>query len=76
MERAKHPIRRCAVYTRKSSEEGLEQDFNSLQRAARGLRSVHRKPAGGRVEANQGRLRRWRHFGRYDGAASPATAAG
>lgn len=25
------PIRRCAVYTRKSSEEGLDQDFNSLQ---------------------------------------------
>ncbi len=24
------PIRRCAVYTRKSSEEGLEQSFNSL----------------------------------------------
>lgn len=24
------PIR-CAIYTRKSSEEGLEQDFNSLQ---------------------------------------------
>jgi hypothetical protein len=24
------PIRRCAVYTRKSSEEGLAQDFNSL----------------------------------------------
>lgn len=24
------PIRRCAVYTRKSSEEGLEQAFNSL----------------------------------------------
>ena len=30
MERTKQPIRRCAVYTRKSSEEGLEQDFNSL----------------------------------------------
>ena len=27
---AKPPARRCAVYTRKSSEEGLEQDFNSL----------------------------------------------
>src|SRR4051812_11077169 len=29
----KAPIRklRCAVYTRKSSEEGLEQEFNSLQ---------------------------------------------
>ena len=24
------PIRRCAVYTRKSSEEGLDQSFNSL----------------------------------------------
>ena len=24
------PIKRCAVYTRKSSEEGLEQEFNSL----------------------------------------------
>jgi DNA invertase Pin-like site-specific DNA recombinase len=30
-------IRRCAIYTRKSSEEGLEQDYNSLhaQREAR-----------------------------------------
>src|SRR5271157_2240902 len=27
---AKPMVRRCAVYTRKSSEEGLEQDFNSL----------------------------------------------
>jgi site-specific DNA recombinase len=27
---AKAPVRRCAIYTRKSSEEGLEQDFNSL----------------------------------------------
>jgi DNA invertase Pin-like site-specific DNA recombinase len=27
---AKPDLRRCAVYTRKSSEEGLEQDFNSL----------------------------------------------
>ena len=26
---ANTPIRRRAVYTRKSSEEGLEQDFNS-----------------------------------------------
>src|ERR1700738_4182109 len=30
MERSKPEIRRCAVYTRKSSEEGLEQEFNSL----------------------------------------------
>src|SRR5882762_4453228 len=31
MERGKSQPRRCAIYTRKSSEEGLEQDFNSLQ---------------------------------------------
>src|SRR3979490_324705 len=30
MEHASSRTRRCAVYTRKSSEEGLEQDFNSL----------------------------------------------
>ena len=30
MEHAKPKARRCAIYTRKSSEEGLEQDFNSL----------------------------------------------
>ncbi|MGO9450843.1 MAG: recombinase family protein [Candidatus Binataceae bacterium] len=30
MERTKLAVRRCAIYTRKSSEEGLEQDFNSL----------------------------------------------
>ena len=28
MLRASH--KRCAIYTRKSSEEGLEQEFNSL----------------------------------------------
>lgn len=26
----KPPVRHCAIYTRKSSEEGLDQDFNSL----------------------------------------------
>ena len=30
MEPAKPPVRRCAIYTRKASEEGLEQEFNSL----------------------------------------------
>jgi hypothetical protein len=30
MEQSKPKVRRCAVYTRKSSEEGLEQNFNSL----------------------------------------------
>ena len=30
MDPSKPKTRRCAIYTRKSSEEGLEQDFNSL----------------------------------------------
>jgi site-specific DNA recombinase len=30
MEPTKPQTLRCAIYTRKSSEEGLEQDFNSL----------------------------------------------
>jgi site-specific DNA recombinase len=30
MDQFKSRTRRCAIYTRKSSEEGLEQDFNSL----------------------------------------------
>ena len=30
MTAARSRMRRCAVYTRKSTEEGLEQDFNSL----------------------------------------------
>ena len=46
MERPKTPIRRCAIYTRKSSEEGLEQDFNSLQAQRAGLRGVHQEPGG------------------------------
>ena len=30
----KNPTLRCAIYTRKSSEEGLEQEFNSLDAQA------------------------------------------
>ena len=30
MKHAKPTLRRCAIYTRKSSEKGLEQNFNSL----------------------------------------------
>ena len=30
MESARPLLRRCAIYSRKSSEEGLEKDFNSL----------------------------------------------
>jgi hypothetical protein len=55
MERSKPKIRRCAIYTRKSSEEGLEQEFNSCP--ARGLRSLHQKPSRGGLASNQSSLR-------------------
>ena len=42
------PPFRCAIYTRKSSEEGLEQEFNSLdaQREACEAYIVSQKHAG------------------------------
>jgi hypothetical protein len=36
----RHTVR-CAVYTRKSTEEGLDQEFNFAPGAARGGRGVH-----------------------------------
>jgi site-specific DNA recombinase len=35
----------CAVYTRKSSKHGLEQDFNSLDVQREGGRSVYQEPS-------------------------------
>ena len=40
---------RCAIYTRKSTEEGLDQEFNSLdaqREAAEASRLVGRRPRG------------------------------
>src|SRR6202167_5070526 len=46
MERLKSPIRRCAIYTRKSSEEGLEQNFNSLHAQREACEAFIRSQAG------------------------------
>ena len=46
MSAAKPKLRRCAVYTRKSSEEGLEQDFNSLDAQREACESYIRSQAG------------------------------
>src|ERR1700693_587494 len=40
------PIRRCAIYTRKSSEEGLEQDYNSLHAQREACEAFIRSQAG------------------------------
>ena len=53
----KRQVRRCATYTRKSSEEGLEQDFNSLDAQREACEAYIRsqvgegwKPLGARYE--------------------------
>ena len=46
MEQAKSRIRRCAIYTRKSSEEGLEQVFNSLHAQREACEAFIRSQAG------------------------------
>ena len=43
------PVHRCAIYTRKSSEEGLEQEFNSPRCPARSLRGLHSEPEARRL---------------------------
>ncbi len=46
MAAAKPRLRRCATYTRKSSEEGLEQDFNSLDAQREACEAYIRSQAG------------------------------
>jgi len=45
MPRADASRRRCAIYTRKSSEEGLEPGIQFARGAARSLRGLHSQPA-------------------------------
>ena len=46
MDNSKSHARRCAIYTRRSSEEGLEQDFNSLQAQREACEAFSRSQAG------------------------------
>jgi DNA invertase Pin-like site-specific DNA recombinase len=43
---AERKVRRCATYTRKSSEEGLDQDFNSLDAQRESCEAYIRSQAG------------------------------
>ena len=63
MEPAKASSRRCAIYTRKSSEEGLEQDFNSLHAQREACEAFIKSQAGRRLAPGQDRLRRRRLSG-------------
>jgi hypothetical protein len=46
VEHAKHRVRRFAIYTRKSSDERLEQDFNSLHAQRNACEAFIRSQAG------------------------------
>ena len=46
MKQSKHALQRCAIYTRKSSEEGLEQEFNSLHAQREGCEAFIKSQAG------------------------------
>jgi site-specific DNA recombinase len=46
MEQSSSSVRRCAIYTRKSSEEGLEQNFNSLHAQREACESFIKSQAG------------------------------
>jgi len=64
---------RCAIYTRKSTDEGLEQEFNSLDG---GGRELHRQPEVRRLGLSAGPLRRRRLHRRQHGPPGPQAPAG
>ena len=53
MKPRKEQALRCAIYTRKSSEEGLEQDFNSLHAQREACEAYNPKSAGGGLATAQ-----------------------
>jgi len=63
MPRADASRRRCAIYTRKSSEEGIEQEFNSLAAQRESLRGLHSAASSTRVGC-------WRETAMDDGGFS------
>ena len=69
------PIIRCAIYTRKSSDAGLDQDFNALdarhEACAAYIASQHHE--GWKTPPRP--LRRWRPLGRHAGAPGAAASA-
>lgn len=50
---------RCAIYTRKSSEEGLNMEFNSLDAQREVCEDLYRQPAIRGLGCNPRMLRRW-----------------
>src|SRR5262245_48394941 len=47
---------RCAIYIRVSTDQGLEQDFNSLERPVRCLAGLYPEPTACRLDDDQGQI--------------------
>jgi DNA invertase Pin-like site-specific DNA recombinase len=69
-----HQLKRCVIYTRKSSEEGLEQNFNSLDAQREACEALHQEPGRRRLAADQTALRRRRALRRDYGAPCPTAS--
>ena len=70
------PLVRCAIYTRKSTEEGLEQEFNSLDAQRESAEAFVRSQAARGLDLPARPLRRRRLHRRQHGPARPAAPAG
>ena len=66
---------RCAIYTRVSTDQGLEQDFNSLDAQREASEAYVKSQAHEGWKPISEPLRRWRVFRRLDGQACVAEAA-
>ena len=66
---------RCAVYTRVSTDHGLEQDFNSLDAQREAAEAYIKSQAHEGWTLVQRQLRRWRLLGRLARPPGPAAAA-
>ena len=69
-------VQRCAVYTRVSTDSGLEQDFNSLDNQREASEAYIKSQAHEGWRLRPRTLRRRRLFGGLDGAAGSPEAAG
>jgi DNA invertase Pin-like site-specific DNA recombinase len=66
---------RCAIYTRKSSEEGLEQSFNSLDAQREACEAFIASSTTRGLASTSGLLRRWRILGwEYESASVEESA--
>lgn len=55
-ENSKPSLVRCAIYTRKSTDEGLDKDFNSLEAQREGA-EAYPEPTSSRLDAGAAALR-------------------